>query len=351
MQLVKIDSLYLKYYNEINSTTIKEFGVLVYNGEYKLSIFIPITSYKKKHSDIKRHDSKYHVLRDDKPKAVLKISDYIIIGKYSTLFNIENETIEQKEFDLIKLDIYVISKKLNDVLKANNKRLENRRSLYENYERNNYAATKKFSKNYIVEILYSISLFENLNVTPKGIESIINLSSETIKISGHDNAILNSAIESWYWVLDTLSQPITLEYIIDINRRIAKHQALKVGTLRDGAGGFVHGSNFNPPIPERNQVEKKIEAYLKKNNKLIGALEYFCYATKYQLFYDGNKRTSYLIVNKVLIENGIGVFYIHDQFRDEFNQLLNDHYNKSHIDIEYQGKLIEFIQDRCIIYQ
>lgn len=200
------------------------------------------------------------------------------------------------------------------------------------------------------EILYSVTLFENLAVTPQHIEAIINLSNEKISVSGHDNMILSDAINSWNWILDTLDVPIDTDYIIDLNRRLAKNQALKVGKLRDGEGGFVHGSIYSPPIPNSEEVKQKINVLLNNHNKLNGALEYFCYATKEQLFFDGNKRTSYLIVNKILIENGIGVFYISEELKVNFNSLLNNHYNYSHINVEHKDKLIDFIIANCIIY-
>ncbi|MEG0392888.1 MAG: death-on-curing protein, partial [Anaerovoracaceae bacterium] len=57
------------------------------------------------------------------------------------------------------------------------------------------------------------------------------------------------------------------------------------------------------------------------------AIEYFCKATREQLFWDGNKRTSTLIANKILIENGQGILFIGKGRAIEFNKTLNHYYN------------------------
>lgn len=352
MELVKVDSKYLAHYNQESKKTIKDFGIRIYNSEYAINLYIPITSFKPKYDSMKKHDSKYHVLIDKKcdKKAVLKVSDYLVVGKYFEPVNILVESIEQTEFEIIKKDKDIILRKLNDILKSSNKRILKEKQVYNSYEVSHAAATRRFSERYMKEILYSVTLFENLAVTPQNIEAIINLSDDKVNVSGHDNMILSDAINSWNWILDTLDNSVDLGYIIDLNRRLAKNQALKVGQLRDGEGGFVHGSKYSPPIPNGEEVKQKISVLLNNPNKLNGALEYFCYATKEQLFYDGNKRTSYLIVNKVLIENGIGVFYISEELKVVFNQMLNNHYNYSHVNVKYKDELIDFIIANCIIY-
>lgn len=353
MELVNVDSKYLDYYNQKSKNTTKDFGIRFYNSEFSINIFIPITSFKSKHDSIKKHDSKYHVLIDKKgdKKAVLKVSDYLVVGKYFEPVNAIVESIEQTEFEIIKKDKDIILRKLNDILKSSNKRILKEKQVYTSYEVSHAATTRRFSERYMNEIIYSVTLFENLAVTPQNIEAIINLSDDKVNVSGHDNMILSDAINSWNWILDTLDNSVDLDYIIDLNRRLAKNQALKVGQLRDSEGGFVHGSKYSPPIPNGEEVRQKINALLSNPNKLNGALEYFCYATKEQLFYDGNKRTSYLIANKILIENGIGVFYISEELKTSFNRLLNNHYNQSHVNVEHKDNLINFIISNCIIYE
>ena len=51
------------------------------------------------------------------------------------------------------------------------------------------------------------------------------------------------------------------------------------------------------------------------------------YGMRSQLFWDGNKRTSTICANKIMIQNGVGIIKVPDNKLEEFNILLTDFYN------------------------
>lgn len=61
------------------------------------------------------------------------------------------------------------------------------------------------------------------------------------------------------------------------------------------------------------------------------------------MFWDGNKRTSSLIANKILIENGAGIFTVSENKIYDFNIELNNYYNQDNKDT-----FKEFLYDNCI---
>lgn len=67
------------------------------------------------------------------------------------------------------------------------------------------------------------------------------------------------------------------------------------------------------------------------------------YGMRNQLFWDGNKRTSTICANKIMIENGCGIIKIGDKYLEEFNVLLTDFYNTNN-----KIKIKNFIYDNCI---
>lgn len=67
------------------------------------------------------------------------------------------------------------------------------------------------------------------------------------------------------------------------------------------------------------------------------------YGMRSQLFWDGNKRTSMIIANKIMIENGKGIITIKEENLLEFNQLLTEFYNTNN-----DEKIINFIYNNCI---
>lgn len=350
MKLVNLTSDFLNYYNFINCTSAKKLGLLIDLPEHKVQVLLPITSFKEKYSEIKKYDSKYQVLSDKNGNklAVIKVSDYIVCDNNFVKRDLTNDLLLQLEYESIKREEYNINKKLNDILK-DSARLKRRRNILKNYRSKNADELRKFGLRFFNQVVHSITLFEDLQITPKDIETITNLSDKPITLTGHDSKILQNSINGWDFILDTLGDPTTVDYIIKLNGILAKDQALEIGKLRSGSGGYVVGSVYSPPIPNENDVKDMVEKYLISTTNLMhDVLEYFCYATKSQLFWDGNKRTSFLIVNKLLIENGLGIFYIEQELRKEFNDLLSEHYNKSHIDVTYKDNLIAFIKEKCI---
>lgn len=57
------------------------------------------------------------------------------------------------------------------------------------------------------------------------------------------------------------------------------------------------------------------------------ALTAFAWGTRGQLFWDGNKRTSLLLANKLLLEAGAGMLTITERHMERFNERLLDYYN------------------------
>ena len=71
-------------------------------------------------------------------------------------------------------------------------------------------------------------------------------------------AILNMR-DAWRFLLQTVSDPLTLEYICKLNGFIARNEALEWGKLRTGAVG-ISGTDYMPPIPSRNAVKSDLTA-------------------------------------------------------------------------------------------
>lgn len=57
------------------------------------------------------------------------------------------------------------------------------------------------------------------------------------------------------------------------------------------------------------------------------APEAFVWGTRGQFFWDGNKRTSMTLANKILISTGVGFLTVTDRHMAQFNTLLVDYYN------------------------
>ena len=60
-------------------------------------------------------------------------------------------------------------------------------------------------------------------------------------------------------------------------------------------------------------------------------------------FWDGNKRTSIIVANKILISNGKGILTIKDENLKEFNEKLTEFYNTNESE-----EIEEFLYNKCL---
>lgn len=105
----------------------------------------------------------------------------------------------------------------------------------------------------------------------------------------------------------------------------------------------ITGTDYIPTIPNKDNVEREIEQILQIENATERAIEYMVYGMRSQLFWDGNKRTSTICANKIMIENGAGIIKVPDNKLEEFNSLLSQFYSTNN-----NSKIKQFIYDNCI---
>ncbi len=159
-------------------------------------------------------------------------------------------------------------------------------------------------------------------------------------------AILNMR-DAWKYVLSTLNEPFSLDYACKVNSFVARNESLEWGVLRSGRVG-ISGTDYVPPIPERSCVEQFITELLASQGTVTEkALTYFAWGAKSQLFWDGNKRTSLICANKLLLQAGKGLLSIKDYDIGEFNGLLTNYYEETK-GSENMAKLIDFLYEKSV---
>lgn len=210
---------------------------------------------------------------------------------------------------------------------------------------NKYKLTKEqnifLAKRNIVDNIYANARMEGVNITFPQTKTILdgvnvpNLKLDEIQV------ILNLR-DAWKYVINNIDIPFNLDFICKINELVARNESIEWGALRKGKVEIT-GTNYIPVIPVRIDVEKQIEDILNIENTTERAIEFMLYGMKSQLFWDGNKRTSTIAANKIMIENGNGIIKVPDNKLEEFNKLLSDFYTTN-----YKETIKQFIFDNCI---
>lgn len=188
-------------------------------------------------------------------------------------------------------------------------------------EQSIFLAKKKWDEN-----VYCGMKMENRAVTFPQTRTILNGVNVPNVLIDDIQAILNMR-DAWKFLLSTVNEPVTLEYMCKLNEYIARNESLEWGKLRTGTVG-ISGTEYVPPIPKQEQVEQELEEILNTDTSSTEkALSAFVWGTRGQFFWDGNKRTSLTLANKILIASGSGILTITDKYMEQFNTLLLDYYN------------------------
>lgn len=180
------------------------------------------------------------------------------------------------------------------------------------------------AKKQFVEMVYNTAYIEGCNVTFPQTQTI--LEGAIVKnVPVDDIRVVLNLRNAWKHMLNTIDDPLNLNYICKINDFVSNNESLDWGVLRYGKTS-VTGTSYIPDIPEEEKVKKHLMIINNIPDTKERAKEYFCYAVRNQLFWDGNKRTSTIVANKILIEGGEGILTIDKTIAEEFNTTLKNYY-------------------------
>lgn len=200
-----------------------------------------------------------------------------------------------------------------------------------------FLAKKKWDEN-----VYCGMRMENRAVTFPQTKTILNgVNIPNVQLDDIQ-AILNMR-DAWRYLINTVNEDLTLEYICKLNEFIARNEALVWGKLRTGRVG-ISGTDYEPPVPDYEATKNELNEILAQNKTVTEiALDLFVWGARGQFFWDGNKRTSLTVANKLLVSQGAGILTITDKYMEEFNTLLVDYY-----DTGEPQKLKEFLYNNAI---
>jgi Fic family protein len=194
------------------------------------------------------------------------------------------------------------------------------------------------AKRNIVDYIWKSAKLEGLNVTFPETYAIY----EQAKLKDIDVDTVMKIInlkQGWRLLLNTLGKPLDLPYICALHYEVARGEALEWGKLRAGRVGIA-GTNYVPPIPKEETVKAELADILTIKSPTERAIALMLWGMKSQLFWDGNKRTSMLAANKVMIENGCGILSVPNELILEFNSVLSDYYTND-----------TFEAAKCFVYE
>ncbi len=210
---------------------------------------------------------------------------------------------------------------------------------------NKYYLTKEqnvfLAKKVLVSNIYNSARLEGIDTTYLDIKAILEgVNVPTLKLD-EINCILNLR-DAWNFTLSNIDTEVSLDFICKVNSYVSRNESLEWGVLRNGRVG-INGVDYIPDIPKESEVKEKIMQILEEPLVTKKSIDLMLYLMSSQLFWDGNKRTSMIVANKLLNENGCGIISIKEEYISEFNTLLTEYYNTGE-----KEKIVDFLYEKCL---
>ena len=212
--------------------------------------------------------------------------------------------------------------------------------------KNKYLMSKEdnifFAKRKLVDNIYKSANLEGIAVTFADTVSFIN-NVNTGNISVDDMLKLKGLKDGWEFVLNTIDDELTIDYIKKVHFQVCKGQNIEpLGDFRDKGVGIT-GTTWRPKLPSECDYSSELENILKNENELERCIELFCWLQRSQMFLDGNKRVANLVTNKELIKNGQGIISIPiDKIGEYFTKLITYYETGNNTDLKL------WIYENCI---
>lgn len=199
-----------------------------------------------------------------------------------------------------------------------------------------------FAKRKLIDNIYKSAILEGIAVTFADTYSFMN-NFNTGNISIDDMLKLKGLKDAWEYVLNTIDEELTIDYIKKIHFQVCKGQNIfPLGDFRDKGVG-VTGTSWRPKLPIECNYEKELKDIMSISNDLDRCISLFCWIQRSQMFLDGNKRVANLVANKEMIRYGQGIIAVPVEKIGEYFVLLINYYETNDMTC-----IKEWIRNNCV---
>lgn len=198
------------------------------------------------------------------------------------------------------------------------------------------------AKRNIIDYIWKSARLEGLAVTYPDTEAIYNgMSTPGMKVS--DIVAVNNLKHAWQFVLDNLDYPMDYPFVCKINQYVGGDNLIvNAGYIRN-ISVSIGGTTWRPEMPDEETIKEELRTINEIENPTDRGITTMLYMVRRQMFLDGNKRTSMLAGNQIMISNGCGIISVPIDIQPQFTKLLIDFYETNDM-----KPIKQFVYDKCI---
>ena len=198
------------------------------------------------------------------------------------------------------------------------------------------------AKRNLIDYIWKSAKLEGLGVTYPDTEAIFNgMCAPNVKVE--EIVAVNNLKHAWQFLLDNLDVPADYPYVCHLNKIVGgDNLVINAGFIRR-VPVSIGGTSWRPDMPIESQIKEEIADTLSIEEPTERAITLMLYLMRKQMFLDGNKRTSMLAGNQIMISNGCGIISVPIEIQPTFTKMLVEYYESGDMD-----ELKKFVYDNCI---
>lgn len=199
-----------------------------------------------------------------------------------------------------------------------------------------------YAKSKLQDNIYKSAKLEGINLSIKDVIDLLN-NINNVNLSIMDTLKLKGLKDAWEFVLNTIDDDLTIDYIKKIHFEICKGQGITpLGEFRDKGVGIT-GTSYRPKLPSECNYDKELNEIMNIPEKLDRCITLFLWIQRSQMFLDGNKRVANLVANKEMIKKGMGIIAVPvEKIGEYFTKLIKFYETNDYTEIK------EWIYNNCI---
>lgn len=198
------------------------------------------------------------------------------------------------------------------------------------------------AKRNIVDYIWKSAKLEGLGVTYPDTESIYNgMSARGIPVD--EIIAVNNLKRAWQFILENLDYGMDYPFVCKINQIVGgDNLVMNAGFIRR-VPVSIGGTTWKPGMPIESQIKEELARTMEIENNTERGIVLMLYLMRKQMFLDGNKRTSMLAANQVMIANGAGIISVPIECQHDFTELLVKYYETGDM-----MEIADFVYENCI---
>lgn len=181
------------------------------------------------------------------------------------------------------------------------------------------------AKKVLSSLVFDMAALEGNSFTYPEVQTLLDGITVGGKKLSEEQQVLNAA-KAWqklFKLVETDQFSLDKSTLCELHTLVAEGEALFCGRFRDGKVG-IGGTDYSPPAPEslERHFEQGLTAILQLEDVHLRAFVFFLFGASSQFFWDGNKRSSRLMMAGELLKHGYDIVNVPAKKQVAFNEKM-----------------------------